>query len=379
VHPQRQHGRWNLRAGRDDGDHDLLSALSPPLTTEYHLPVPAPRPLVLALAALAGCGPSSSTPAPVPDAGDAASADVVAVDAAEDAGDDGAATPGWQRLPDLPVGRLEVGVAALRGQIYVVGGTVGPSVTATSAAVHAFDPTGGGWRERRSLPVGLSHANLAVVGDRLFLLGPNANGQVLSYDPAADSWTEGKAAPRAFTDRGAAAVGVIGGKIYVAGGGFGSRIFAVYDPGADAWEALPALDLGRDHVAGAALGDTLYVIGGSDRFKNVATDRVQAYDVTAGKWVEKKPMPTARSGCAAVVVAGEIVVLGGEGSPGSGVVSPAVEAYDPASDSWRTLPPMKTARHGLGAAVVDGKTYVAGGSTAMDVGPGGETFELFAP
>jgi len=119
------------------------------------------------------------------------------------------------------------------------------------------------------------------------------------------------------------------------------------------------LDVGRDHVAGAVVGNSLYAVGGSDRFKNVATDRVQAYDVAAGAWVEKKPMPTARSGCTAVVVAGEIVVLGGEGSPGSGVVSPAVEAYDPVKDDWRTLPPMKTARHGLGPGLLD--LYNAGG------------------
>jgi hypothetical protein len=347
-----------------------------------HAPV-----LALALSALAGCGSPGSPPAPASDAGDAtpadatvADADAAAADLAGDGPTDTAPATGWQALPNLPVARMEVGVAALRGQIYVVGGTIGPSVTAWTPAVHAFDPGSNGWHERHPLPgTGLSHANLAVVGERLFLLGPNANGQVLAYDPDADSWAEGKVAPRQFTDRGAAAIGVIGGKIYVAGGGFGSRIFAVYDPVADTWEALPALDAGRDHVAGAAMGDTLYVIGGSDRFRNVASDRVQAYDVTAGQWVEKKPMPTARSGCAAVVLAGEIVVVGGEGNPGSGVVSAAVEAYDPVNDSWRTLPPLESARHGLGAALVGGKIYVAGGSTVMDLGPGGEAFEVFVP
>ena len=340
-------------------------------------------PLALALWACS----SASPPVPAPDAGDGAPPDAadagaeVAADGADgDLGADVAPASGWQALPSLPVARMEVGVTALRGQIYVVGGTVGPTVTAWSGAVHAFDPAGNVWRERRALPSpGLSHANVAVVGDRLFLLGPNANGQVLSYDPDADAWTEGKPSLRQFTDRGGAAVGVIGGKIYVAGGGFGSRIFAVYDPGTDAWTGLPLLDVGLDHVAGAAVGNTLFVMGGSDRFRNVATDRVQAYDVTAGKWLEKAPMPTARSGCAAVVMAGEIVVLGGEGNPGSGVVSAAVEAYDPATDRWRTLPAMKTARHGIGAALVDGRIYVPGGSTAMDLGPGGETFEVLVP
>src|SRR5204862_300819 len=101
----------------------------------------------------------------------------------------------------------------------------------------AFDPGTNRWTEKRPLPgAGLSHANVAVVGDRLFLLGPNPDGQVLKYDPDGDSWSEGKAALRQFTDRGAAAIGVSAGKIYVVGGstamdlGPGGETFEVFTP-----------------------------------------------------------------------------------------------------------------------------------------------------
>jgi N-acetylneuraminic acid mutarotase len=344
------------------------------------------RLLAPALFVFLGCRPSEGDPAvdaAIPhDGAPADASDGPPADSAHDTTEGGAdaTLAGWQTLPPLPVPRLEVGVAALRGQVYVVGGTIGPGDMAWSTAVHAFDPGTSRWLEKRSLPApGLSHANLAVVGDRLFLLGPNIKGQVFEYDPDGDLWIERRANLRQLTDRGASGIGVIGGKIYVAVGGFGSRLFALYDPAADAWQALPTLATPRDHVAGAAIGNTLYVIGGSDRSTNRATDLVQAYDVTAAVWVDKRPMPTARSGCAAVVMGGEIVVIGGEGDPGSGQVFSVVEAYNPVSDSWRTLPPMKSARHGIGAAAIDGKIYVPGGSTVMDYGPGGETFEVFLP
>ena len=356
------------------------------------------RPLVLALVSSIALGCSSAQPGPAvdgavdapPDAGPDLAEVAPPLDAS-DAAEAGAAdgddrpeatdgpTSGWRTLPDLPVPRLEVGVAALRGQIYVVGGTLPASATPTTA-VHAFDPASNRWLEKRALaPPGLSHANLAVLGDRLFLLGPDFTGQVYEYDPDGDLWTARAANQLEYTERGASAVGVIDGKIYVAVGGFGSRVFAVYDPAANSWQALPPLAIARDHVAGAVIGHTLYVIGGTDRLNLTVTDRVEAYDVAVGTWVAKTAMPTARSGCAGVVLGDEIVVLGGEGDPGTGRVYATVEAYDPATDRWRTLPPMKTARHGLGAAVVDGTIYAPGGSTSMDVGPGGQTFEAYTP
>ena len=68
------------------------------------------------------------------------------------------------------------------------------------------------------------------------------------------------------------------------------------------------------------------------------------------------PHPTARSGIAASVLNGKIIVVGGE--------APSVnqmEAYAPPSDTWSEYTPMPTARHGLGSAVVAGKMYVISG------------------
>jgi N-acetylneuraminic acid mutarotase len=75
-------------------------------------------------------------------------------------------------------------------------------------------------------------------------------------------------------------------------------------------------------------------------------------------------MPTARSGLAAAVLNGRLVVIGGEvnrNDPDG--VFPQVEVYDFATDTWRSLDPMPVPRHGIGAAAVADLLYVPGGAT----------------
>jgi hypothetical protein len=79
-------------------------------------------------------------------------------------------------------------------------------------------------------------------------------------------------------------------------------------------------------------------------------------------------METARSEHPAVVLGGEIVVLGGFVETGLGRtgVTPNVEAYNPDTDSWRPLPALPEARHHGMAAVVGERLFFMGGYT-----PGG--------
>ena len=76
-------------------------------------------------------------------------------------------------------------------------------------------------------------------------------------------------------------------------------------------------------------------------------------------------MPTPRSGLAAAVIGGRIVVIGGEvnfDNPPNNVFV-EVEVYDPASGMWSSLEPMAVPRHGIGAATVGDLIYVPGGAT----------------
>ena len=86
-------------------------------------------------------------------------------------------------------------------------------------------------------------------------------------------------------------------------------------------------------------------------------------------------MPTYRSGIAAAVVGGTVLVFGGEAPDGT---FEEVESYDPNTNTWTSRAPLPRPRHGLGAVTVNGRVYVIGGGTT----PGGSRSsanEIFTP
>jgi N-acetylneuraminic acid mutarotase len=330
--------------------------------------------LVAIAAAATGCG----------DDGGAVDGGAGVVDArvGPDSGRDG-----WFPLADVGGGPIqEIGVAALDGKLYVVGGfDAGVQLT---DAVQVYDPDGNSWSLAAPLPEPVHHSNVAVVGGKLYVVGamvlegfnfvPIAD--VWEYDPTADEWIDRAPMP-AGTERGASAVGVIDGRIYVAGGLRGGAVSDVssFDPAANEWDtSLPPLPRASDHLAGGAVGGTFYAVGGRNGGITSLQADVSAY-TPGGAWESRAPMPTARGGCAAAVVGSRIVVIGGEGNAAqaSGVFS-EVEAYDTAADQWEALEPMRTPRHGMGAATIDGLVYVPGGATTQGFGAV-DTHEAIAP
>src|SRR5262249_47807014 len=107
--------------------------------------------------------------------------------------------------------------------------------------------------------------------------------------------------------------------------------------------------------------------------RNLGTHEI--YNPATDRWEPRAPLPTARSGIAAVVFDGRVVVVGGEAPRGT---HSEVEAYDPQGGTWSAYPPLPTARPGLGAAVVGGRIFVIAGGPR----PGGSIStanEIFAP
>ena len=309
----------------------------------------------------------------------------------EDSTEDGGTIPGqdgWDVLPDVSGGRIqEIAVAELAGKIYIAGGF---RMTAAVADVRAYDVAAGKWGQVASLPEPVHHANLAASSGKLYVLGSlvglgfTAIGTSWVYDPAANRWTE-VATMVAGDERGSAAVGVIDGKVYLAGGyrnGVAVADVSVYDPANDQWDTtLPNLPAPRDHLTGAAIDGVFYVIGGRSGTISSVSGDVYAFDPAqpALGWVARASMPTPRGGTASGVVDGKIVVVGGEGNPAaSSGVFPQVESYDPVKDQWTKLSAMRTPRHGMGAAGYDGKLYVPGGATSAGFGAVA-TFEVFTP
>lgn len=282
----------------------------------------------------------------------------------------------WLDLAPIAAGPVqEIGVAALDGRVYVVGGIDDRGGTVDDLLV--YEPEADAWSAAAPLPAPLHHVNVAAYQGRLYVLGGlrpsfGAVGSAWVYDPEDDAWSAIAPMP-AGTERGAGAVGVVGDRIVVAGGedaGGALATVSAYVPATDSWDQeLPSLPAARNHLMGAVVGDTLHVIGGRGAGIDDVAAEVFALPAGAGAWQTRAPMPTARGGAAAGVVGGEIIVVGGEGNAAasSGVFAQA-EAYDPVADQWRALPDMSVPRHGMGAAGIGERLYVPGGATVQAFG-----------
>jgi N-acetylneuraminic acid mutarotase len=177
-----------------------------------------------------------------------------------------------------------------------------------------------------------------------------------------DGWSMGHAMPLARSEHG---VAELDGKIWVLGGyppgRLPSNLVQIYDPATSRWSLGPRLPQPIHHLMAAAVGGKLYVMGGE--IDGASTGRPEIFvahtwvhDPAVGGWVQRAPMPTARSGGGKAVIDGKIYVAGGRPPGGH-----AFEVYDPATDKWEKLPDMPTQRNHLAMVALNGKVIVAGG------------------
>lgn len=283
----------------------------------------------------------------------------------------------WSERASMLAPRSEHSIAEMGGRIFTLGGYPGARVTSDS--VQVYDSRTDSWAYGPPLPIPLHHTMAAVVDGRLYVIGGEAGNptptesvfqdRVYVLDEASGIWLPRAAMP---TARSGGGVGVMDGKIYVAGGRppRGSDL-AVYDPRADQWTTLPEVPTQRNHLAVAAIDEKLYVAGG--RFGggvgSEMTDVLEIYDPRTNAWATGASLLSPRAGVASVAANGCLYVIGGEGNEADprGVFD-LNEAYDPATNSWRSLERMPLATHGLtGAAYLDGWVYLPGGATSRGV------------
>src|SRR5215468_1728839 len=75
----------------------------------------------------------------------------------------------WASIPPMPTARQEVGVAAVEGRVYVVGGF--DASGAGRNTLEIFDTRTGLWETGPSLPVSVHHPNVAAVGTKIYVAG----------------------------------------------------------------------------------------------------------------------------------------------------------------------------------------------------------------
>jgi N-acetylneuraminic acid mutarotase len=297
----------------------------------------------------------------------------------------------WTARASMPTGRWTAAAGVINGLLYVVGGSDATSSTASKRANEAYDPMTDAWVAKAPIQngAGLAYAGAGVIAGKLYVVGgcffsdciPGNTNALEVYDPVADAWTTKAPMP---TARNMVAVGVINGKLYVAGGEgqcgpcVPTSVLEVYDPSTDTWASKAAMPTARAELTAGVVNGILYVIGGrtgGGASASVSVGTVEAYDPATDTWTTRLGMPTPRQDAIVGVLNGMIYVAGGY-SASSGSVLNAVEAYDPIANAWTTKQSMPTARSFLSGGVVGGVLFAVGGNTAS--GPVA-TNEAFRP
>lgn len=134
------------------------------------------------------------------------------------------------------------------------------------------------------------------------------------------------------------------------------------------WERMTSAEY-RDSYGLASLGDTLYLVGGLMRLKNqyLITNCVQRWTLKGGPWRSAAPLPLPLAYHSVVKMNERLYVIGGRTPQSCRLddepdrLSNRLLEYDPNTNRWIELAPMKYSKYRCAAVVLNGEIYVMGG------------------
>jgi N-acetylneuraminic acid mutarotase len=276
----------------------------------------------------------------------------------------------WASKASMQVARSNLGVAAVNGKIYAIGGSAENGYVGTN---EEYDPETDTWSFKKPMPTPRYGFGITVYQNKIYCIGGSSSGGYFSnesikgvnevYDPATDTWEIKEPIP---TPRRGLGANVVNGKIYLIGGyipdsssstGFSVlSLNEVYDPETDSWTMKAKVPTAVVSFRSAVVDSKIYVLGEGLN---------QIYDADTDTWSLGTPRPHSSIGDARPVATTgvnapkRIYVFGGG----------KTQVYDPETDSWTFGADGPTDRYGFGVAVVNDLLYVIGGST--------ETFDMF--
>jgi N-acetylneuraminic acid mutarotase len=277
----------------------------------------------------------------------------------------------WVSKAPMQVARGGLGVAAVNGKIYAIGGSTQKGLSTYYAdgivgTNEEYNPATDTWTFKASMPTPIVYFSIAVHQNKIYCMGGYTRNAAVTgvnevYDPATDTWETKTSMP---TPRALLRANVVNGKIYLIGGyapGFSySTLNEVYDPATDSWTTKAPLPTATASYASAVVDNKIYVIN---------SNLNQIYDTENDSWSYGTPLIGFFGGMAVattgVMAPRRIYALGVISYGESGNVSSEnnVRVYDPETDSWSFGADMPTKRQEFGVAVVNDMPYAIGGQT----------------
>lgn len=236
-------------------------------------------------------------------------------------------TAQWQPQPPLPIPLNHAAAATYRGEVVVIGGAT-DTITQASDKVFAFRD--GQWVELASLQHARAAPAAAVVDDKLVVFGGQNDKQIVPQTEVFDgeSWTSAADMPTPREHLAAVSDGVY---IYTVGGRFlsadeNSAAFERFDPESGNWEKLPDMPSARGSYGAALVDGRIVVVGGEEPTRVLAT--VEMYDIANRKWSTHAPLNTPVHGQAVAAVGSTVYCIGGADRPTHEGPVATVEALD---------------------------------------------------
>ena len=182
-------------------------------------------------------------------------------------------TGDWTQLAPMPTPRGSPTAAAIEQRIYVAGGSPTVHVTGnprSTGLLEIFDITTGRWSRGPSMPTPRHHAGAAAVRGNIYVVGGRGQGDwslatVERFSPQDGDWRRVAPLPMAA---GGLEVVAADGKVVAIGGGDDDKEWVTpatwsLDPSRGTWERLADLNVPRHGFAAAALNGSAFVFGGA--------------------------------------------------------------------------------------------------------------------
>jgi len=209
----------------------------------------------------------------------------------------------WVKLPNLTTGRCAAGTV-LDDRIYIVGGYSVTSPMVCLDSVEVFNPLTQLWEEPLKLSQKRSRLGVAAVGGLLYAVGGSAaaseySSSIEAYNPPTGIWIK---VPNMQYKRAYPAVAAIGvSHLLVAGGdtGGGSACMdsvELFDTATQTWCEVAPMSAARTAASAVACNEAIYVLGGYNAtVTQQRFDLVESYDIKSNQWHEVASMNEGRS------------------------------------------------------------------------------------
>lgn len=210
----------------------------------------------------------------------------------------------WERVPRLLIARVNMAVVGLPWGMYVVGGRAGTGLAGTAlCSSEVYLPLERRWQEIAPMVSPRASLGAASLDSKVYALGGQSDrvthASMECFEVGRNAWVkchgEMKIARKYFS------ACASNGRILAAGGVTATRqrltLLEAWDPREGKWQELPPLPFARSSFGMAAVGNEIFVVGGSAE-EGGACAAVHAFSMTSGTWRSCASLSIPRSGLA---------------------------------------------------------------------------------